>query len=169
VFFQILYIEKKVPGGFRMFYLSLREFIDKEIQVEKQSTSKIILNRELYLNHLSSAIISVIRFWIIENFNYSPKYLESQLLQIIRKPIKYQFQAKTTLEKEPCLHRIDPRIRRTTENLKKALLSLLQVKKIQTITVKDISKLSNCNRVTFYSHYRDKNHLMNEIIDEKIS
>ncbi|WP_436855865.1 TetR/AcrR family transcriptional regulator [Staphylococcus caeli] len=50
----------------------------------------------------------------------------------------------------------DARILKTKRSTRKALLSLLKVKKYDAISVKDICETANISRGTFYLHYKDK-------------
>ncbi len=54
----------------------------------------------------------------------------------------------------------DRRVRRTRELLRTALLSLIQEKGYERITVQDILDRADVGRSTFYAHYRDKDDLM---------
>jgi AcrR family transcriptional regulator len=54
----------------------------------------------------------------------------------------------------------DRRVRRTRELLRNALLSLIQEKGYDRITVQDILDRADIGRSTFYAHYRDKDDLL---------
>jgi AcrR family transcriptional regulator len=54
----------------------------------------------------------------------------------------------------------DRRVRRTRELLRSALLSLIQEKGYERITVRDILDRADVGRSTFYAHYRDKDELL---------
>ncbi len=54
----------------------------------------------------------------------------------------------------------DRRVRRTRELLRSALLSLVQEKGYDRITVQDILDRADIGRSTFYAHYRDKDDLL---------
>lgn len=54
----------------------------------------------------------------------------------------------------------DRRVRRTREMLRAALLSLMQEKRYDEITVTDILDRAGIGRSTFYAHYRDKDALL---------
>lgn len=56
--------------------------------------------------------------------------------------------------------RPDRRIERTQMLLRDALLSLVQERRWETITVQDIADRANVNRATFYLHYKDKDDLL---------
>lgn len=60
----------------------------------------------------------------------------------------------------------DRRSARTKKNLKKALLQLLQEKELSDLTITEVSQHANCNRVTFYAHYKDLNDLLEAIVDD---
>lgn len=54
----------------------------------------------------------------------------------------------------------DRRVRRTRELLRGALLSLIQEKGYDRITIQDILDRADVGRSTFYAHYRDKDELL---------
>lgn len=62
----------------------------------------------------------------------------------------------------------DRRILRTQKKLKAALLQLLQEKQLQQLTITEVTKQADCNRVTFYSHYKDLNELLAAIVEEHL-
>ncbi|ANU09693.1 TetR family transcriptional regulator [Planococcus antarcticus DSM 14505] len=63
----------------------------------------------------------------------------------------------------------DRRIVRTHKKLKTALLKLLEVKSLHELTITEVAKQAGCNRVTFYSHYKDLNELLAAIVDDHLS
>jgi len=54
----------------------------------------------------------------------------------------------------------DPRVIRTRQLLRDALISLIQERGFETIKTQDITTRATLNRATFYLHYRDKNDLL---------
>lgn len=64
--------------------------------------------------------------------------------------------------------KMDRRIRRTRRFLKDGLISLINKKEFDSISVSDIVRHSNINRSTFYAHYQDKEELMSVIINELV-
>lgn len=50
---------------------------------------------------------------------------------------------------------MDRRVKRTKKILYEALLTLMQNKAINKITVKELTELADINRKTFYLHYTD--------------
>ncbi|MGB8212523.1 MAG: TetR/AcrR family transcriptional regulator [Anaerolineales bacterium] len=56
--------------------------------------------------------------------------------------------------------KIDPRIERTREALRAALMALIEEKGFDAISVQDITERAGLNRATFYLHYRDKQDLL---------
>lgn len=62
--------------------------------------------------------------------------------------------------------KIDRRVRRTRELLRGALLSLIQDKGYDRITVQDILERADIGRSTFYAHYRDKDDLLHSGFDD---
>jgi AcrR family transcriptional regulator len=57
-------------------------------------------------------------------------------------------------------HKTDPRIERTREALRAALMALIEEKGFDAISVQDITERARLNRATFYLHYRDKQDLL---------
>lgn len=64
---------------------------------------------------------------------------------------------------------VDRRVRRTKKMLKMAFINLMQEKDYQRITVKDIVEKADYNRATFYLHYRYKEQLVAEIVEDMIN
>ena len=58
--------------------------------------------------------------------------------------------------------KIDPRIKRTRQLLRQALMALMMEKSFQAITVQDIASRATVNRVTFYAHFEDKYALLED-------
>ena len=56
--------------------------------------------------------------------------------------------------------KVDPRIERTQQALRDALMLLIEEKGFDAISVRDITERARLNRATFYLHYRDKQDLL---------
>lgn len=65
--------------------------------------------------------------------------------------------------------KLDPRVIRTREMLREALMILIEKRGYNALTVQDITKQAGLNRATFYLHYRDKQDLLMHIIDEVLN
>jgi AcrR family transcriptional regulator len=65
--------------------------------------------------------------------------------------------------------KVDRRVVKTQEAIKKALLELMNEKNFDDITIQDISDRANINRSTLYLHYLDKFDLLDKIIEEHIN
>ena len=61
---------------------------------------------------------------------------------------------------------LDRRITKTRRVIRQCLTELLKTKRIQDITVREISEKADINRGTFYLHYRDIFDLMEQIENE---
>jgi len=59
---------------------------------------------------------------------------------------------------------LDRRIQRTRPLLQEALFHLIIERGYERITIADITEQANLGRTTFYLHYRDKEHLLQESI-----
>ena len=58
----------------------------------------------------------------------------------------------------------DLRIVKSKRDLRNAMLTLLQTRTFDSITVKEICDLALINRMTFYKHYEDKYDLFNDTV-----
>lgn len=65
--------------------------------------------------------------------------------------------------------KFDRRIKYTKKALRQSLLTLMEQKDIQKITVKELCELADINRGTFYAHYYDPQDLLQQIEDELYS
>jgi AcrR family transcriptional regulator len=63
----------------------------------------------------------------------------------------------------------DRRIIRSKAALKQALLTLMSQKPFSSISITEIVELADYNRGTFYSHYENKEGLLDDILNELIS
>lgn len=69
---------------------------------------------------------------------------------------------------EPKEKRTDPRVLRTRQLLKNALVELLQEMSLEKITVNKIAERATINRVTFYLHYRDIPDMLEKMAEEMV-
>ncbi|MEB6060460.1 TetR/AcrR family transcriptional regulator [Staphylococcus pseudoxylosus] len=67
----------------------------------------------------------------------------------------------------PTTH-VDPRITRTKKLLMDAFRAIAKEKKLQSITVKDITDRATVNRATFYAHFYDKYDIMDYTLSETL-
>jgi len=65
--------------------------------------------------------------------------------------------------------RKDPRIKRTLLLIRDALISLLNEKSLEQVTVRDITERAQINRATFYLHYVDKYDLLDKVVEEMMA
>ena len=73
---------------------------------------------------------------------------------------------RTGREKEP---KADKRIDKTKKALKDTMRRLLRMKPFSSITVTELCKDADTSRITFYSHYNDKNALIDEMVRDMVS
>jgi len=64
---------------------------------------------------------------------------------------------------------VDRRVRRTQRLLSDALLALIVEKGIDAITIKDITDRADVAYVTFFRHYKDKEALLLQRLDEELA
>lgn len=62
----------------------------------------------------------------------------------------------------------DRRIRRTRRLLKESLIQLMQEKEFMNISVREVTERADLNRGTFYLHYQDTRHLLQDIENETL-
>lgn len=60
----------------------------------------------------------------------------------------------------------DKRYQKAEKRIKNSFLTLMAEVGFDAVTVTDIIKEANVNRTTFYSHYKDKYDLMEQVEDE---
>ena len=65
--------------------------------------------------------------------------------------------------------KIDRRITKSQEAIKKALIELMSEKSFDDITIQDIADRANVNRGTIYLHYLDKFDLLDKVMEEHIN
>lgn len=65
--------------------------------------------------------------------------------------------------------KVDRRILKSQEAIKKAVLELMAEKSFDDMTIQDIADRANVNRGTIYLHYTDKFDLLDKIIEEHIN
>ena len=63
----------------------------------------------------------------------------------------------------------DPRVIRSRQLLRAALISLIPEKGFGAISVQDIADRATLNRATFYLHYQDKTELLMDAFEELIA
>ncbi|AIQ11022.1 TetR/AcrR family transcriptional regulator [Paenibacillus durus] len=66
------------------------------------------------------------------------------------------------------MSKVDRRILKTQEALKKAVIELMSEKNFDDITIQDLSDRANVSRGTIYLHYMDKFDLLDKLIEEHI-
>ena len=76
--------------------------------------------------------------------------------------------SKVMVSKSKKAKKIDPRVVRTRQLLRDALVSLIAEKGFDAITVQDITDRSTLNRATFYLHYQDKQDLLIKSLRDEI-
>ncbi|WP_226555064.1 TetR/AcrR family transcriptional regulator [Priestia megaterium] len=64
--------------------------------------------------------------------------------------------------------KVDRRIAKSQEAIKKAVVELMTEKSFDNITIQDISDKANVSRGTIYLHYMDKFDLLDKLIEEHI-
>lgn len=62
----------------------------------------------------------------------------------------------------------DKRITKTKRALKSALLDLLTTQAFDVISITELCKIANVSRITFYTHYKDKFALLDDIFNDML-
>lgn len=65
--------------------------------------------------------------------------------------------------------KVDRRQAKTKQQLVEALLQCIENKGLKHVTVTDIAKQANINRGTFYLHYQDVSHMLQQLMSERIA
>ncbi|MGK5693445.1 TetR/AcrR family transcriptional regulator [Streptomyces sp. URMC 128] len=64
--------------------------------------------------------------------------------------------------------RMDPRVRRTRALLRSAALELAAERDVESLTIADIAERATVNRATVYLHYRDRDALLLDAMEEEV-
>ena len=64
--------------------------------------------------------------------------------------------------------KVDRRIAKSQEAIKKAVIELMSEKSFDDITIQEIADRANLNRATIYLHYMDKYDLLDKLMEEHI-
>jgi len=64
--------------------------------------------------------------------------------------------------------RLDRRVQRTRKLLRDALMSLILDEGFDAISIQDITEKANLGRATFYLHYKEKEELLTDLMDQLI-
>jgi AcrR family transcriptional regulator len=72
-------------------------------------------------------------------------------------------------ENSPTKRKEDRRVARTRLALRESMKALIKEKGYQAVTVEEITERANLGRTTFYLHYRDKEDLFLEELEEKMN
>jgi AcrR family transcriptional regulator len=67
------------------------------------------------------------------------------------------------------MSKVDRRILKSQEAIKKAIIELMSKKKLDDVTIQDISDKANVSRGTIYLHYMDKFDLLDKLIEEHLN
>lgn len=67
------------------------------------------------------------------------------------------------------MSKVDRRIAKSQEAIKKAVVELMSKKNFDDMTIQDISDRANVNRGTIYLHYTDKFDILDKLIEEHIN
>lgn len=65
--------------------------------------------------------------------------------------------------------KLDLRVRRTRKLIRNSFVDLLEKKEFNKISINEITKKAEINRVTFYLHYKDINDLVDSMLHELIA
>jgi len=169
-FFKVVLTDNKIIGFRYKMYLAYKDAFEEtlEIPINHKGDSNI---RNLYFNYVTSAFLGVTIYWIKEGMEKSPGNLTEQFVEIIQlRPhdlILGNIPFKKTIREEK--KETDPRILRTQKAFKKSLIYLMNNQKYDLIKVSDISNLADYNRSTFYSHYKEKNQLYQDIVSDFVN
>lgn len=163
LFFETMLSERRVPGFIPLFINTIEEIYQHIIL-----SCGADVDLTLYRKYITSATLGMISYWIKSGMIDSPDYIANQVKIVLNENPQRLFTLKGTEEKLSVCSKEDRRVQRTKQNLKDALLSLIQQKGFESITITDICRTGNYNRATFYAHYKSKQDLAAEMIDEKI-
>jgi AraC-like DNA-binding protein len=88
--------------------------------------------------------------------------------ELVHKSIKIVYYLLESLV-TPTMSKVDRRILRSQDAIKKAVIELMSEKNFDQITLQEISDRANVSRRTIYLHYMDKFDLLDKLIEEHIN
>lgn len=164
LFFQTMLSERRVPGFIPIFINCIEEIYHHVLLPCKNE-----IDFEIYRKFVTSATLGIISYWIKNDMKDLPDYLAQQLKDIQQEsPLKVLLTNQIPEKKAENFPLVDRRVQRTKKYLKDALLFLISDKGYEAITITDICRKANYNRAAFYAHYKNKQELAAEMMEEKI-
>ncbi|RUS42821.1 TetR/AcrR family transcriptional regulator [Cohnella sp. AR92] len=130
------------------------------------------INMEDTAEYLALAAISLIGYWVRSGYEYSVEEIDEQLQRLHKEKragwyfLDPEWTKSVWSERAECLPE-DRRIVRTRDSIHAAYLSLVKDDvPEEAITVKSIADRANIRRATFYAHYKDKQQLIERMVDD---
>ncbi|WP_410534814.1 TetR/AcrR family transcriptional regulator [Streptomyces sp. KL2] len=71
-------------------------------------------------------------------------------------------------QRTPPADRVDPRVLRTRALLREAALAIAAERDVESMTIADIAERATVNRATVYQHYRDRDALLLDAMEEEV-
>lgn len=166
-FFKVVLKDNKIIGFRQKMFDAYKASVEESFISPLHNPNDDPGINDFYHIYATSASLGVLIYWINEGLHKSPKYITEQLITITElRPhdlILGSIPFRKPISKEQDLE-IDPRILRTKHALMESLVSLMKKQHYNMIKVNDITKHADYNRSTFYSHYKDKDQLYQEIL-----
>lgn len=166
--FDFLYSPSTSPKALISFYTFLSSSYTTEITFTPKLCDSI--NGVDTAQYLALATLSFIGYWVESRYKYSVVEMDEQLQQLHKEKSFSWYFAPSAFARNSCRSKNsaeDRRIARTRSAIKAGLLSLLDEQMpVDHITIKDIADRANIRRATFYDHYFNRTHLMEQMIDD---
>jgi AcrR family transcriptional regulator len=166
-FFKVVFNENKIEDFRFQMFLTYKQFYD-EINLDENIEGDETL-KDFYVRFIAAASLGILIYWINDEMELSPTFMSEQLMKIMQKSPHYYLldSSISKINRNPTKEvSSDRRIIRTKEAFKEALKSLMLEQSYDSITINDISQRADYNRVTFYSHYKNKDELYRDIIND---
>ncbi|WP_419888235.1 TetR/AcrR family transcriptional regulator [Neobacillus niacini] len=171
-FFKVVLKDNKIIGFRQKMFDAYKASVEESFISPLYNPDNDPGINDFYLMYATSAALGVLLYWINEGLDKSPKYVTEQLNMIteirphdlILGTIPFR---KSILEVKDV--ETDPRILRTKQALKNSLVSLMKNHHYTMIKVNDITNHAEYNRSTFYSHYKDKDQLYQDILADFVN
>ncbi|WP_337100661.1 TetR/AcrR family transcriptional regulator [Paenibacillus sp. YIM B09110] len=170
-FFDYLFSPNANPKALIDFYTFLSSSYTSDIRFTPETSNRIDATDSA--QYLALASLSFIGYWVNSRYRLSASEMDEQLQRLHReKGAEWYFTLSATASdkqgrRSGNSNPEDRRIARTRSAIKEGLLGLLRDGiAIESITVKEITDRANIRRATFYGHYRNKTHLVEQMIDD---
>jgi AcrR family transcriptional regulator len=167
-FFKAVLKDNTINGFRYKMFLAYKNYLRDSLKNPLDNDDCDSLIDDLYLVFGTSSTLGVIFYMIHEGMHKSSNYMTEQFTKIIQTRPHKLILGNMPFRKSKINQADDkdPRVDRTVRAIKIAFLKLMRDTPYNMIKIKDITSLAEYNRSTFYAHYKGKDQLYYDILEE---